>query len=215
MPEPNWDINAEQKALIVIDMQNAFCDKRGFMTQLGLNVDQCIAAVEPTRRVIERCRQLDIPVIYTRYWLRPDYKDAGLFEQLFPGSHQVQAMVRDTWDAEIFDALKPEPGDFIVDKQRFSAFFETNLDLLLKGLGTSMLVVTGVTTNICVESTVRDAMFRDYKVVVLEDCTGAVDDLMQKGAIHSFRYGFGDVISSEKFVGSVRSNPSFRQVAGA
>ena len=97
MPEPNWDINAEEKALIIIDMQNGFCDKRGFMCQLGLDIDQCIAAVDPLREVLQRCRELEIPVIFTRYWLRPDYKDAGLFEDLFPGSHQIQAMVAGTW----------------------------------------------------------------------------------------------------------------------
>ena len=83
MPEPHWDINAEEKALIVVDMQNGFCDKRGFMCQLGLDIDQCIAAVKPLRKVLQRCRELEIPVIFTRYWLRPDYKDAGLFEDLF------------------------------------------------------------------------------------------------------------------------------------
>jgi ureidoacrylate peracid hydrolase len=206
MPQPNWDLNSERKALIIVDMQNAFCDKQGFMTKLGLNIDQCIAAVKPLKGVLAQCRKLGIPVIFTRFWVRPDYKDAGLFEDLFPGSHQAQAMVAHTWDAEITPELAPQDGEFIIDKQRYSAFYETNLDLILRNLGTSMVVVTGVTTNICVESTVRDAMFRDYKVVVLEDCTGAVDELMQKGAIHTFKYGFGDVITSDQFLAKVKSN---------
>ena len=208
MPEPNWDLNVEQKALIIVAMQNAFCDKDGFMMKIGLNVDQCMAAVEPTKRVLTRCRELDIPVIFTRFWLRPDYKDAGLFEELFPGSHQVQAMVGGTWDSEITPDLEPIEGEYIVDKQRYSAFFNTNLDVILSGLGTTMTVIVGVTTNICVESAVRDALFRDYKVVVLEDCTGAVDDLMQEGAIHTFRYGFGDVIGSDEFLAKVKANPA-------
>jgi nicotinamidase-related amidase len=208
MPEPHWDINAEEKALIVVDMQNGFCDKRGFMCQLGLDIDQCIAAVKPLRKVLQRCRELEIPVIFTRYWLRPDYKDAGLFEDLFPGSHQIQAMVAGTWDADIFDELAPIEGEYIIDKQRYSAFYETNLDLILRDLGTTMTVITGVTTNICVESTVRDALFRNYKPVILEDCTGAVDELMAKGALHTFRYGMGDVIPSAEFLAKVRPNPS-------
>jgi ureidoacrylate peracid hydrolase len=215
MPEPGWNLNAENKALIIVDMQNAFCDDNGFMTRIGLNVDQCKAAVAPNKRVLERCRELDIPVIFTRYWLRPDYKDAGLFENLFPGSHQAQAMVSGTWDAEITPDLAPLEGEYVVDKQRYSAFYETNLDLILRSLGTTMVVVTGVTTNICVESTVRDAMFRDYKVTVIEDCTGAVDELMQKGAIHTFRYGFADVISSEDFIKRAKPNSAAQRAAVA
>ncbi len=118
MPEPNWDLDVEQKALIIVDMQNAFCDKDGFMMKIGLNVDQCMAAVEPTKRVLTRCRELDIPVIFTRFWLRPDYKDAGLFEELFPGSHQVQAMVGGTWDSEITPDLEPIEGEYAAAQPR-------------------------------------------------------------------------------------------------
>ncbi len=109
-------------------------------------------------------------------------------------------MVGGTWDAEITPELAPLPGEYIIDKQRYSAFYQTNLELALRNLGITSVIITGVTTNICVESTVRDAFFRDFKVTVVEDCTGAVDDLMQRGAIHTFKYGFADVISSDRFV---------------
>ncbi len=79
--------------------------------------------------------------------------------------------MRDTWGTEILDALTPEPGDDVVSKHRFSGFFETELDEVLRGLGANYLLVTGCTTSVCVESTVRDAMFRDYSCIVLEDCT--------------------------------------------
>jgi ureidoacrylate peracid hydrolase len=79
--------------------------------------------------------------------------------------------VRDSWNTQILDAPTPEPGDHVVSKHRYSGFFETELDDVLQGLGVDYLPVTGCTTSVCVESTVRDAMFRDYSCIVLEDCT--------------------------------------------
>ncbi len=82
-------------------------------------------------------------------------------------------MVRDTWDAEIVDELAPEPGDRVVDKTRYSAFYDTDLEQQLRDLKTEALIVCGVTTNVCVESTVRDAFFRDIRVIVPSDATAA------------------------------------------
>jgi ureidoacrylate peracid hydrolase len=203
MTELKWDLAAETKALIIVDMQNGFLKPDGFMQKSGLNIDQCVAAIEPNRRVIAACRKAGIPVIYTRYTLRADYKDGGLLTQIYPALKDLNAMVVGTPDWEIVDELAPQAGDTIIDKQRYSAFYNTSLEVLLRALETTLLVVTGVTTNICVESTVRDAFFRDFKVTVLEDCVGAVDEMMQQGPLHSFRYGFGDVISSTDFIAAI------------
>ena len=116
-------------------------------------------------------------------------------------------------DWEIADELKPTGDDIILDKQRYSAFYNTNLEVLLRGLGVTMVVVTGVTTNICVESTVRDAFFRDFRITVIEDCVGAVDEMMQQGPLHSFRYGFGDVIKSDEFIAAIKPGSRQRLVA--
>ena len=85
MTNTRWDLTAETKALIVVDMQNGFLKPDGFMVKAGLNIDQCIAAIGPNQSVIAACREEGIPVIYTRYSLRPDYKDAGLLTSLYPG----------------------------------------------------------------------------------------------------------------------------------
>jgi ureidoacrylate peracid hydrolase len=92
-------------------------------------------------------------------------------EVIAPDGSASRILVRDTWNTEILDVLKPESGDHVVSKHRFSGFFETELDDLLRRLGVRYLLVTGCTTSVCVESTVRDAMFRDYSCIVLEDCT--------------------------------------------
>ncbi len=204
MTELKWDLAAETKALIVVDMQNGFLKPDGFMAKAGLNIDQCIAAIKPNQRVVAACRAANIPVILTRYTLRSDYKDAGLLGDIYPALKESGAMVVGTRDWEIVDELKPMPGDIVLDKQRYSSFYNTNLEVTLRALGVTLLVVTGVTTNICVESTVRDAFFRDFKVTVLEDCVGAVDEMMQQGPLHSFRYGFGDVMTSDEFIAAIK-----------
>ena len=213
MTENRWNLAAETKALIVVDMQNGFLKPDGFMANAGLNIDQCIAAIGPNQRVIAACREARIPIIFTRYTLRPDYKDAGLLGDIYPALRDSKAMVIGTRDWEIADELKPTPGDIILDKQRYSSFYNTNLEVTLRALGVTLLVVTGVTTNICVESTVRDAFFRDFKVTVLEDCVGAVDELMQQGPLHSFRYGFGDVMKSDEFIAAIKQEGRRRLVA--
>jgi ureidoacrylate peracid hydrolase len=213
MTETKWDLAAETKALIVVDMQNGFLRPDGFMANAGLNIDQCIAAIGPNQKVIAACREAKIPVIFTRYTLRPDYKDAGLLGDIYPALKDSGAMVVGTRDWEIAEELKPVEGDIILDKQRYSSFYNTNLEVILRGLGVTLLVVTGVTTNICVESTVRDAFFRDFKVTVLEDCVGAVDEMMQQGPLHSFRYGFGDVMMSDQFIAAIGRDGRQRLVA--
>jgi ureidoacrylate peracid hydrolase len=104
------------------------------------------------------------------HWIK--HLRAGLGETVTaPDGSESRILVRDTWNTEILDELTPEPGDQIVSKTRYSAFFGTELHDVLQALGTTHLLVTGCTTSICVESTIRDAMFRDYSCIVLEDCT--------------------------------------------
>ncbi len=89
-----------------------------------------------------------------------------------PDGRESRVLVRDTWNTDILSELAPEPDDIVLYKHRFSGFFETELDTVLKRLGAKHLIVIGCTTSICVEATIRDAMLRDYSCVLLEDCTG-------------------------------------------
>jgi len=187
-------------ALIVIDMQNGFCHPEGFMNKIGLDYSTSKAAVEPVGRLISASRDAGIPVFFTRYTLNEDYSDAGLILELFPAIKDARGMVRDTWDADIVDELKPSPGERIVDKTRYSAFYDTDLEQQLRDLGVDTLIVCGVTTNICVESTVRDAFFRDIRVVVPSDGTAAVTPELHDGALRDFEYGFGRVSTVDQIV---------------
>lgn len=182
-------------ALIIIDMQNGFCHEDGFMNKIGLDWTTSRDAIGPVKQLAAAARAADLPVFYTRYTLNPDYSDAGLITEIFPEIMEAKGMVRDTWDAEIVDELAPEPGDRVVDKTRYSAFYDTDLEQQLRDLKTEALIVCGVTTNVCVESTVRDAFFRDIRVIVPSDATAAVTPELHEGALEDFRYSFGPVVT--------------------
>lgn len=180
-------------ALIVIDMQNGFCHPDGFMNKIGLDYTTSETAVEPIGRLVAAARAAGIPIFFTRYSLNEDYSDAGLLLELFPAIKDAGGMIRESWDADVVDELKPQPGERVLDKTRYSAFYDTDLEEQLRELDVDTLIVCGVTTNICVESTVRDAFFRDIRVVVPSDGTAAVTPDLHEGALRDFEYGFGRV----------------------
>src|SRR6476469_4883367 len=158
------------------------------MNKIGLDYSTSKAAVEPVGRLISASRDAGIPIFFTRYTLNEDYSDAGLILELFPAIKDARGMIRATWDADIVDELKPQPGERVVDKTRYSAFYDTDLEQQLRDLGVDTLIVCGVTTNICVESTVRDAFFRDIRVVVPSDGTAAVTSELHEGALRDVEY---------------------------
>ena len=173
-------------AVLVIDMQNDFGAEGGMFDRAGIDISSIRSAVEPTRRVIGAARQAGIPIVYLKMAFKADLSDAGPAESpnytrhmrlgigssvIAPDGSPSRILIRDTWSTDILDELAPEANDLVVYKHRFSGFFETGLDACLKERGIRQLVVTGCTTSICVESTIRDAMFRDYACILLEDCT--------------------------------------------
>jgi ureidoacrylate peracid hydrolase len=183
-PEP-ITIDTSTTAVIVVDMQNDFGSKGGMFERAGIDISGIQEAVPPTARVLESARKAGIKVVYLKMAYRPDLSDLGAPEsvnrvrhlQLGVGQHVTapdgapsRVLVRDTWNSEIVDELKPHADDVVLYKTRFSGFYKTDLDERLRALGVKHLIVTGCTTSICVESTVRDAMFRDYLCILLTDC---------------------------------------------
>lgn len=202
--QPPLQLKPDETALIVVDMQNAFIRDEGFMAKLGLDISRCKETVQPIRGLIDACHGAGVPIVFTRMSLRADYKDAGLFGVLFPGAKEAGAMVANSWDAAIIDELKPIDPDWILDKTRYSAFYNTNLDDILRSLRTKTVIMTGVTTNICVESTLRDAFFRDYFVVLPVDGTAAVAEAMEAGTFLTVKYGFGRLTTSEEILEALK-----------
>jgi ureidoacrylate peracid hydrolase len=174
-------------AIIVVDMQNDFGTKGGMFDRAGIDISMIQLAVAPTARVLAAGRKANIKVVYLKMGYRSDLSDLGapdspnrrVHELMHvgmairaPNGAESRILVRDTWNTDIVDALKPESADTVIYKSRFSGFYQTELDNKLKSMGIRYLIVTGCTTSVCVESTIRDAMFRDYSPVLLEDCTG-------------------------------------------
>jgi ureidoacrylate peracid hydrolase len=180
-------------ALVVVDMQNGFCAPEGFMAKVGLGYENAAAVVRPVVQLIEAARSARLPIFYTRYSLNADYSDAGLLTELYAGIEETGAMVRGTWDNALVDELQPAEGEVVIDKTRYSTFVGTDFGERLSDLGVDTLIVCGVTTEICVESTVRDAFARDIRIFVPSDATAAADVQRHEDALRVIAYGFGTV----------------------
>jgi ureidoacrylate peracid hydrolase len=162
------------RALIVVDMQNGFCHPDGSLPRLGLGLAGADAAVRNTATAVQQARRAGLPVIFTRHQYRPGRADEGRrLSELSGDLATVNGLAAGSWDADVVDELECGTDDLMIDKVRFDAFLWTSLDPLLRGLGAEHLLVCGVVTNICVESTVRAAFMRDYSVTLLADCCAA------------------------------------------
>jgi ureidoacrylate peracid hydrolase len=169
-------LQSDGTALIVVDMQNGFCHPEGSFAKLGLDVSMTNAAIGGCRRLIEAARNAAVPIVFTRYVYRPDYRDGGvLVHELMPALKDANSLAAGTWDAEIVEELAPASEDFVVDKNRYSAFYGSGLEPILTSLSIGSVVICGVTTNMCVETTARDASQRDYRTFVVSDATGELD----------------------------------------
>jgi len=179
------EIGLEKTAILVVDMQNDFGAKGGMFDRGGIDVEPIQRVASCVRKVLDASRDAGLPIVFLKMGFRSDLSDLGAEDAPFrahhrgfapgtamqaPNGHTGRLLVRDTWNTEILPELAPKPGDTEVWKHRYSGFFETELDTVLKRMGVKWLIVTGCTTSVCVESTVRDAMFRDYFCVLLADC---------------------------------------------
>ena len=187
-------------AMIVVDMQNAFLDDRGSVAALGLDITYLKQTIAPVTRLVDACHNAGVPIVFTRYVLRADYADAGLRKLLRPSAHNFRSLVAGTWDADLDPRMDVRHTDYILDKTRYSSFYNTNLEVILRGLEIDTLIVCGVTTEICVESTVRDAFFRDYRIFVPADAVAATDVERHHGTLRTIEYGFGTVTTTDSLV---------------
>jgi ureidoacrylate peracid hydrolase len=179
-------VRTERTAVVVVDMQNDFASPGGMFDRAGIDVRGIQAIVAPTAAVLDAARAAGVFVVYLKMGFQPDLRDSGApssptwlkhapFEVgadvVAPDGSPSRILVRDTWNTDIVDDLAPHDDDLVLYKNRYSGFYDTALDEHLRERKIETLIVVGATTSICVESTVRDATFRDYRCLVVEDCT--------------------------------------------
>ena len=188
------EISTQRTALLVIDMQNGFLDPAGSMAALELPVENLRPAVAGCRELVDLAQQAGVPVIYTRYVFQPGHLDAGyMATEIIPALSGNRTLEQGFWDADIIDELKPGADAVIIDKSRPSSFYGTRLEPVLQSLDIRHLVLAGVTTNICVETTARDAGQRDYGVHVVADACAEFDPARHDHALSSIGFFFGRV----------------------
>jgi ureidoacrylate peracid hydrolase len=200
--EVSWDLVPKRTAVVVIDPQNDFLHQDGWYGQQGIDISHMRRTIEPTRQLLTDARAKDIPIIWTRHGSR-DVEDGGPFMRLRPFLKNG-GLRQDTWGYQILDDLEPQKDDWYVDKTRLSAFFNSNLEGVLRALDAETVLMAGVLTNQCVAATSKDAMFRDFKPIVVEDCTGTTLPHLHEPAIEMMRVGWCEVRDLEATLGEIR-----------
>ena len=197
----DYTLDVNDTALLVIDVQNAFLHPQGTLGLSGVDTSLLAAIVPRLRRLIEACKARGIPDIWSLQYHLPDDRTRAL-HRIQPHT-QKRARVAcqpGTWDAEIVDELKPllDGRSHIIEKHKFSVFYGTRLEVLLRILGRRTLLVTGTTTNACVDTSIREAYMRDYDLVIVSDCIGGIRRDWHEVALAVWAQYCGLVVTSEQ-----------------
>ncbi len=214
-PEP-LRVSADETAIVVIDMQNAYASLGGYVDLAGFDISGAAGTIEKIAAVLETGRSAGVQVIYLQNGWDPDYVEAGTAGRS-PNFHKSNALktmrarpelygellARGGWDYALVDRLKPQPGDIQLHKTRYSAFFNSQLDSVLRARGIKTIVFVGIATNVCVESTLRDGFHLEYFGVMLEDATHHLGPpAMQDATVYNVEKFFGWVSTVADFNGS-------------
>ena len=214
-PEP-MSFAPSETAVIVIDMQNAYASIGGYVDLAGFDISGAQSTIANIAKTLDAARSAGIQVVFLQNGWDPDYVEAGTPKS--PNWHKSNALktmrrnpnlkgqllARGGWDYELVDDLAPKPGDIRVHKTRYSAFFNSQLDSILRARGIRNLIFVGIATNVCVESTLRDGFHLEYFCTVLEDATHHLGpDFIQKATIYNIETFFGWVSTVGDFVSAV------------
>ena len=197
-----WPITVKNTAVIVVDMQNIWVHPRG-IRYLPMSED----IVPRIQELLRFCRSNRVPVVYLHTTKRKDLADVGIFADIKPQTHNAD----DEWSnfegspgAEIYEPVKPTEGDLVVKKFRYSGFYGTQLENLLRALGRDTIAITGVATNVCCDCTARDGAMRDFKVLFLSDCNASFTREEQEATLNNFDKHFGVVVDSKTLMAKMR-----------
>jgi ureidoacrylate peracid hydrolase len=210
------DVDLNKSAVVVVDMQNAFASKNGMLDIAGADLSGAPGVVRVIGQVLSAARSHGMPVVYLQMGYKADLSDSGGPQT--PNWHKElgirmmncrpelkgKLVTEGTWDFAIVDELAPQPGDIVIVKKRYSGFARTSLDSELQARGIRYLFFTGIATNVCVESTLRDAFFLDYWPILITDATMAAGPpAMQEASLFNIESYFGWTIPSDVFVSGI------------
>lgn len=211
-PQPVRIAPAET-AVVVVDMQNAFASKGGMFDLAGFDISGAAPAIDASKRLLKAAREAGVGVIYLQMSYKPDLSDAG--DPSSPNHHKELGMVMmrerpelagkllidNSWDWQIADALKPEPGDQIIRKSRYSGFCNTGLESYLRARKIRNLLFTGVATNICVDATARDAYMLEFWPILVEDAMNhSGPDFNRQSTLWNFEHALGWITGTDSVV---------------
>lgn len=190
-------------ALVIVDMQNAFCSPKGSFARRGGRVEDLDRVIAGCKRLLSHAEASNWFVAYTGLTFRPDYQDAGLLLADNPVIKDLNGYIEGTWDAQIIDGLLPmPPGARVIRKTRYDPFCKTNLEELLRERAIHDVVVCGVVTNVCVESTVRRAYDLDFPVRVASDAVSSYDADLHAAALDTMSRHFATLATVDSLTGS-------------
>lgn len=214
-PEP-VEIDLARSAVVVVDMQNAFASKKGMLDIAGVDISGAPAVIHSIAGVLGAARQASVPIVYLQMGFKPDLSNSG--GPSAPNWHKELALrlmacrpelkgkllTEGTWDFAIVDDLRPQAGDLVIVKSRYSGFANTALDAELKSRGIRYLFFTGIATNVCVETTLRHGFVLDYWPILITDSVMAAGPpAMQEATLFNVETYFGWTIPSGEFIDKV------------
>jgi gluconolactonase len=197
-------LDARRSALIIQDLQNDVITDGGAFADSGAPEHaKSQKLVENVKRLAEAARKAGMPVIHIHYIVEQGAVGLKLNAPLFAGIKEGNALVRGTWGAAPVEGLEPQPGDHVVEKMRMNGFYDTRLDILLRGLGADVLVITGAWTNMSIEHTARHGADAGYEVVVVSDGTSTTGDEWQHAALNYAMTNVGRVAATNEVAGAL------------
>ena len=202
-------VDPASTALIVIDVQNDFCAKGGYFDQTGADLSLVEPAVERLTGFIEAARANGLRVIFVRSQYDPVYLSETQNARRRRIGWEIPLCREDTWGFEFY-RVAPLPQEAIVTKHRYDAFHATELELVLRSNGVRNLILTGVATNVCVETTLRAAFVRDFEVVLIDDCCAARTQRAHDGTLEGVRTHFGLVAKADEIEAAWRESGPLR-----
>ncbi|MEH7387313.1 isochorismatase family cysteine hydrolase [Bacillus sp. JJ1521] len=196
-----WEFNSKKAVLLAIDMQNDFVNEGAIM-----EVPMARENIPNMKRIVDHCREVGIPIIFTRHVLS-DHFNISPLEAAYNTKLKEAGMRDGTYGAEIIKELEPLPGEVIITKHRYDAFYNTQLETIINNIRgmneVDTVIIIGTVTNICCESTARSAFMRDYKVAFISDANGGLDEMSHNATLSIIGKVFGRVMNTDELIAEI------------